>query len=111
SSLAWKDRLNAAVTMAPSRAIPKTPPSSRLVLVAADATPARWTGTDPITALVMGAMVRAMPLPITTIEGRMTVRYEDVGSYRRASSSPAPRTRVPAVMNHREPYRSESRPD
>ena len=40
----------------------------------------KGVGTDAITALVMGAMVRAIPLPMTTIEGRMTVRYEEPGS-------------------------------
>ncbi len=64
--------MNDDVTTAPSRAIPNTPPSSRLVFVAAEATPARWTGTLAITAAVIGAMVEAIPAPMTTMEGRIT---------------------------------------
>src|SRR6266496_3591214 len=66
--------LKADVTMAPSRAIPNTPPISRLVLVAAEATPAFAVGTDPITAAVMGDMVMAIPVARTRNAGRITVR-------------------------------------
>src|SRR5207302_5839771 len=103
-------RRNADVTMAPSRATPNTPPSSRLVLVAAEATPACLVGTEAITAAVMGAMVRAMPEPHTTMDGKMTPKYEDAGSERSMRARPIAERAGPAVMNHREPYRSESRP-
>src|SRR5205823_15081874 len=55
-------RLNELVTMAPSSAIPNTPPISRLVLVAAEATPAFLNGTDAMTAAVIGVMVLAIPV-------------------------------------------------
>src|SRR5437763_14495401 len=54
--------LNELVTMAPSNAMPNTPPISRLVFVAAEATPAFQTGTEPMTAAVMGVIVLAIPV-------------------------------------------------
>jgi hypothetical protein len=69
--LAVQARLNAAVTIAPRSATPKTPPSSRLVFVAAEATPAWRVGTDAITAAVMGAIVSAIPDPHTIMDGKM----------------------------------------
>src|SRR5438093_3926381 len=65
--------LNELVTMAPSSAIPNTPPISRLVFVAAEATPAFRTGTEPMTAAVIGVMVLAIPAASTRNEGRITV--------------------------------------
>ena len=53
------------VTMAPSSAIPNTPPISRLVLVVADAIPARAAGTELMTAAVIGVIVSPMPTPMT----------------------------------------------
>src|SRR5438876_467800 len=102
--------LKLLVTMAPSSAIPNTPPISRLVLVAADATPACRVSTDPITAAVIGVMVDAIPPASTRNAGSRTVKYGEPGWVRSSSASPPPATNGPNVMNHREPYRSESRP-
>src|SRR5438128_10313987 len=48
--------LKLLVTIAPRRAIPNTPPISRLVFVAADATPAWRVPTDPITAAAIAVL-------------------------------------------------------
>jgi hypothetical protein len=64
--------LNLVVTRAPRTAIPRTPPSSRVVLVAADATPACRGSTEPMTAAVIGAIVMAIPAPQTMKAGRIT---------------------------------------
>ena len=54
---------NQCVTMAPSRAMPNTPPTSRLALDVAEAIPARARGTAPITAAVIGVITNPMPTP------------------------------------------------
>ena len=54
--------------------MPNTPPISRLVFVAADATPACRVSTEPITAAVMGVMVEAIPPARTRKAGNSTVR-------------------------------------
>ena len=54
--------------------MPNTPPNSRLVLVAAEATPACRGCTDAMTAAVIGVMVMAIPAARTMNDGRMTVR-------------------------------------
>src|SRR5438105_2005586 len=102
--------LKLLVTIAPSRAIPNTPPISRLVFVAADATPAWRVATDPITAAVMGVIVEAIPPASTRNAGNRTVRYGAPGCVRSNRARPPPATSGPNVMNHREPNRSESRP-
>src|SRR5438874_5159141 len=104
-------RLNELVTMAPSRAIPNTPPISRLVFVAAEATPAFRTGTDPMTAAVIGVIVLAMPAARTRNAGSRTVVYGEPRSVRSMRARPRAATSGPKVMNHRDPKRSERRPD
>ena len=52
------------VKMAPRSAMPSTPPTSRLVLVIADPSPARCGPTEFMTAAVIGAMVAPIPWPI-----------------------------------------------
>src|SRR6266516_4781988 len=98
-----KARRNADVTMAPSRATPNTPPSSLLVLVAAEATPAFLVGTDAMTAAVMGATVRAIPEPHTTIDGKITPKYDESAWLRSIRARPIAERAGPAVMNHLEP--------
>ena len=51
------------MTIAPSRAMPNTPPTSRVALVVPDAMPARARGTVEVTAAVMGAITMPMPTP------------------------------------------------
>src|SRR5436190_23332115 len=104
-------RLNELVTTAPSSAIPNTPPISRLVLVAAEATPAFLNGTEAMTAAVIGVMVLAIPVARTRNDGSSTVRYGDPTSVRSNRPRPTAAIKGPKVMNHLEPNRSESRPD
>src|SRR5438105_1561961 len=66
--------LKRPVTMAPRRAMPNTPPTSRLVLVMAAAMPARAAGTLDITAAVIGVMTRPTPTPIM-------VRFHQIDVY------------------------------
>ena len=91
--------------------MPNTPPISRLVLVAADATPACRVSTEPITAAVIGVMVMAIPAASTMKAGRSTVTYEESTWVRSRRPSPMAASRGPTVMNHRDPYRSDSRPE
>src|SRR5205085_5902883 len=83
---------------------------SRLVFVAAEATPAWRVGTDAITAAVIGAIVRAIPEPHTIIDGKMIPKYDESACDRSMRASPIADKAGPAVMNHLDPYRSESRP-
>src|SRR5919197_4739130 len=108
--LAVNARLKAAVTMAPMSATPNTPPSSRLLFVPAEATPACRVGTDANTAAVIGAMVRAIPDPHTIIDGKITPRYDESACDRSINARPMPDSVVPAVMNHLDPNRSDRRP-
>src|SRR5579875_953258 len=67
-----KRLLKAAVTIAPSNAMPNTPPVWLAVFWVAEAMPTgRWS-TEPMTADDRGDMVRAIPAPIMTIAGSMT---------------------------------------
>ena len=56
--------------MLPSTATPSAPPTSRTVSLTADPTPALEGGSEPMIDSVVGAHVRAMPVPITTRAGR-----------------------------------------
>src|SRR3954453_7019016 len=56
-----KELLSCVVRIAPSTAMPSTPPTSRLVLVIAEPRPARSRPTLFITAAVIGAMVAPIP--------------------------------------------------
>ena len=58
----------------------------------------------------MGVMVMAMPAASTRNEGRMTVAYEEPTSVRSIRPMPAAAINGPTVMNHRDPYRSDSLP-
>ena len=55
------DDLSFVVRIVPRSAMPKTPPTSRLVFVMAEPSPARCGPTAFITAAVIGAMTEAMP--------------------------------------------------
>ena len=52
--------------------MPNTPPISRLVFVAAEATPACWGGPSAMTAAVIGVIVMAIPAASTRNAGRST---------------------------------------
>ena len=68
-----RSREKMRVTMAPSRAMPNTPPISRLALLVAAAMPARSRGTADMTAAVMGVITRPMPMPASISGGQMCV--------------------------------------
>ena len=57
----------AEVAMLPSTATPRAPPSSRVVSLIAEPTPALSSGTEPMIAPVAGAIARLMPRASRTI--------------------------------------------
>ncbi len=81
------------------------------MFVAAEATPACRVSTDAITAAVIGVMVMAMPVARTMKAGRSTVAYGEPTWVRSSNASPPAANSGPIVMNHREPYRSDRRPE
>ena len=78
----------------PSSAMPKTPPTSRLVLVIADPRPARSWPTAFITAAVMGAMVAPMPWPMIAKITAM-IQYGVVVVSIESATSPPPASNRP----------------
>ena len=92
------------VTIAPSSAMPKTPPTSRLAFDVAEAMPARRRGTAFITAAVIGAIVRPMPMPIMS-RFHHSALYGMPGVMRSISSMPTPTRARPTVMGTRGPMR------
>ena len=52
--------------MLPITAMPRAPPTSRVVSLTAEPTPDLASGTDDTMALVAGAVVQAMPTPMMT---------------------------------------------
>jgi hypothetical protein len=65
--------LKRAVTIAPSTATPSAPPTWRLVLIVADATPACPGGIPAIAAATIGEMVSPSPSP-SSISGPSSSR-------------------------------------
>ena len=53
-------------------AIPSEPPTWRMLFRTAEPTPAWSRGTELIAAAVVGVIVSAMPMPISTSPGRMS---------------------------------------
>ena len=88
----------------PRRAIPRTPPTSRLVLVIAEPRPARCGPTAPITAAVIGAIVEPIPFPIIT--NRIASTQYGVSGWMNASPNrPADTIVSPYVIGILEPIR------
>ena len=73
----------------PSSAMPNTPPTSRLVFVIAEPSPARCGPTEFITAAVMGAIVDAMPWPMIANSTPIT-QYGVSGVRRESAIRPLP---------------------
>ena len=90
-------------------AIPSEPPTWRMLLMTAEPTPAFATGTAPIAAAVVGAIVVASPKPPTSRPGRMFQKDELASSVPKRISETASRV-IPAPMSQRAPTRSEKRP-
>ena len=90
-------------------AIPSDPPTWRMLLITADPTPAWATGTEPIAAAVVGAIVIAIPNPPTSRPGRMSQNDEFASSVPNRSSDPVSSV-IPATIGHRGPIRSVNRP-
>ncbi len=67
-------RLKATRMIIPNTATASRPPTRDTALLIPDATPTNPGCTDPITAVVSGATVIAMPSPITTITGKKVVQ-------------------------------------
>ena len=86
----------------PSSAMPKTPPTSRLVFVIAEPSPARWGPTAFITAAVIGAIVEPMPWPMIANSAPMT-QYGVSGVRRESANRPPPARISPYVIGALEP--------
>ena len=95
--------LSFIVRIVPRSAIPSTPPTSRLVFVIADPSPARCGPTAFITAAVIGAIVAPIPWPITRKIGNMYANEVSALSVRPSSSSPPPARSNPYVIGPRDP--------
>src|SRR5437660_1679402 len=91
--------------MLPRTATPRAPPTSRVVSLTAEPTPALANGIDSMIAPVAGAVVSAMPAPNRT-RATATDRYALVGdSVAMTSMPPAMRIR-PVPITRLRPYRS-----
>ncbi len=91
------------VRIVPRSAMPKTPPTSRLVFVMAEPKPARCGPTEFITAAVIGAMTAAIPWPMIMNTGSIC-QYDVVTcSCVPKNSSPPAASSSPYVMGAREP--------
>src|SRR5437764_9057791 len=87
-------------------ATPSEPPTWRMLLITAEPTPALSTGTEPIAAAVVGAIVIARPKPPTSRPGRMFHHDELASSVANRSSDPV-NIVIPRLINQRGPTRSE----
>src|SRR4051812_21178351 len=76
-----------------------------MLLITADPTPALSTGTEPIAAAVVGAIVVAIPRPPTTRPGRM-FHHDDCWSSVANRSSDAVSRAIPPPISQRGPTRS-----
>src|SRR5512132_4033902 len=89
--------------------MPSEPPTWRMLLITAEPTPALSTGTDPIAAAVVGAIVIAIPTPPTSRPGRIA-HHDDAASRVANNNSEPVKSTIPAPINQRGPIRSESFP-
>ena len=96
-------------TTAPITAMPREPPTWRMLLITAEPTPAFATGTEPIAAAVVGVITSAMPKPPTSRPGRMFQKLEPTLRVEK-SKSDAVRRSIPTPISQREPTLSERRP-
>src|SRR4029450_1543787 len=90
-------------------AIPSEPPTWRALLITADPTPALSTGTELIAAVVVGAIVMAIPSPPTRSPGKRFQKLE-LGSRVAKRSSEHVRRVIPTLINQRGPITSVNRP-
>ena len=97
------DDLSFVVRIVPSSAMPNTPPTSRLVFVMAEPSPARCGPTAFITAAVIGAITDAMPWPMMMNTGAISQYDVSTWSCVPKKISPAPDRMSPYVMGAREP--------
>src|SRR4029078_9251624 len=96
-------------TTVPMIAMPSEPPTWRMLLITAGPTPALSTGTDPIAAAVVGAIVIAIPNPPASRPGRM-FQNDDCASIVPNRSSDPVSSVIPATIGQRGPIRSLNRP-
>src|SRR5579864_4870407 len=73
----------------PITATPSVPPSSRVVSLTADPTPALAVGSAPMMASVAGPMVRARPAAISVIEAMTGPQYAESTLRVAATANPA----------------------
>ena len=79
------------------------------VQITPEPTPALSTGTDPIAAAVVGAMVIAIPTPPTSRPGRIAQNDERASSVPNRTRATASRL-IPPAISQRAPMRSENLP-
>ena len=90
-------------------ATPSEPPTWRMLLMTAEPTPALSTGTEPIAAAVVGAIVIASPTPPTSRPGRIAQNDELASRVPKRTRETASRV-MPAPISQRAPTRSENLP-
>ena len=79
-------RVTLVATSVPITAMPSEPPTCRIALITAEPTPALSTGTEPIAAAVVGAIVSPIPRPPTTRPGTIDQKVELSSSVPKSSS-------------------------
>ena len=94
---------NVRASTTPNTAIASRPATRATALLTPDATPAWWLSTAPITVVVSGATVTAMPNPSTTTAGKNVVQYEPPIPGRAYNATPSAAIAGPTVSGSRLP--------
>src|SRR4051794_39592370 len=94
-------------TMLPRMAMPSAPPSSRVVSLTAEPTPALLSGTDDMIAPVAGGIVNAMP-PASNMSASMITRYGVSGARNAMITNPAAIPEKPVATTRFSPSRATS---
>src|SRR5712691_10439303 len=102
-------KVRASATL--NTAIASRPATRATALLTPDATPAWRLSTAPITVVVSGATVIAIPNPSTTTAGKNVVQYEPPTPGRAYNPRPSAATAGPSVSGSRLPTRPTRPPD
>src|SRR4051794_25684704 len=94
----------------PTTATPSVPPSSRVVSLTAEPTPARSGGNEPMIDSVAGAVTRPSPPPIPSM-ATTTTRYGELAAVTAATRKPEAIKPSPAPTTRFEPNRRTSSGD
>src|SRR5438445_10898071 len=97
--------------MAPTMALPMTPPSCRIVFKTPDAAPASRGSTRRMVTVVMGAKVQPRPSP-AMMNGREKVRTSALSDADQDTRRiPNENSVSPAIRMYFPPHRSQARPE